>query len=49
MSEKQHLINVARFQFRSCGLINTSIITRLAALGVDVPSLERSFEEEMNG
>lgn len=49
MTEKAHLINVARFQYTRFGLINTSIITRLSALGVDVPSLERSFEEELNG
>lgn len=45
MTEQDHLIAQARLQYEAHGLINTSIITRLAALGVDVPSLERSFEE----
>ena len=49
MSEKQHLINTARLQYTRWGLINTSVIARLMYLGVDVPALERSFEEELNG
>ena len=49
MNHKQHLIATARVQYETFGLINTSIIARLSALGVDVPQLERSFEEEMNG
>lgn len=45
MNEQDHLIAQARLQFEAHGLINTSIISRLSEMGVDVPSLERSFEE----
>lgn len=46
MTEIEHLSLIARLQFRNLGLISTSIVMRLAALGVDVAALEDSFADE---
>ena len=47
MTEQDRLVAVATTQYRHTGVIDISVTARLAALGVDVASLERSIEEQI--
>lgn len=48
MNQIEHAILRARIEYRKNGVLSTTTVMALANLGIDVPTLEHTFDNEEN-